>query len=157
MTEQVNHPRHYNARKDGLECIDIIRHYTFNIGCAIKYLWRAGLKTEEGKPDREKEIEDLNKALWYIEDYVSSRVGGHTDVAIDADVLYYLRSVTAYSIEEITAPYADLVAVAMYDLALVGFVYEGYVYSSIDWLQHLITAKVSIRRRIEELEKETTD
>ena len=64
--EHVNHPRHYNARPDGLECIEIVRHYTFDIGCAIKYLWRAGLKVEMGKPNREKEIEDLQKALWYI-------------------------------------------------------------------------------------------
>lgn len=40
--EQVNHPRHYNTRKDNLECINIIRHYTFDVGCAVKYLWRAG-------------------------------------------------------------------------------------------------------------------
>ena len=53
-----------------MECIDIIRHYCYDIGAAIKYLWRAGLKTEEGMTDRDKEIEDLRKAIWYINDRI---------------------------------------------------------------------------------------
>lgn len=36
------------------------------MGNAIKYLWRAGLKTEEGKTGAEKAIEDLRKAAWYV-------------------------------------------------------------------------------------------
>ena len=69
-TEQVNHPKHYNSHPNGIECIYIIRHYTCDIANAIKYLWRAGLKPDMGKEDAEKEIEDLKKALWYINDYV---------------------------------------------------------------------------------------
>lgn len=57
MTEQVNHPQHYNWRKDGIECIDIIRHYVYDIGAAIKYLWRAGKKQSQGKSERDKEID----------------------------------------------------------------------------------------------------
>ena len=68
--ESVNHPKHYNSHPSGVECIDIIRHYCYDIGAAIKYLWRAGLKTEEGMTDREKEIEDLRKAIWYINDRI---------------------------------------------------------------------------------------
>ena len=67
--EHVNHPKHYNSHPNGIECIDIIRHYVCDIANAIKYLWRAGLKPEMGKENAEKEIEDLKKALWYIEDY----------------------------------------------------------------------------------------
>jgi hypothetical protein len=67
--EHLNHPQHYNSHPNGIECIDIIRHYTCDIANAIKYCWRAGLKPEMGMEDAEKEIEDLKKALWYIEDY----------------------------------------------------------------------------------------
>ena len=68
--ESVNHPKHYNSHPSGVECIDIIRYYCYDIGAAIKYLWRAGLKTEEGMTDRDKEIEDLRKAIWYINDRI---------------------------------------------------------------------------------------
>lgn len=59
--ETVNHPRHYNAHPAKIECIDVIEHFTHNIGAAMKYLWRAGLK-----PGAER-VEDLRKAIWYIE------------------------------------------------------------------------------------------
>lgn len=62
MTEQahdnVNHPKHYTQNPSGVECIDIVEHLSFNIGNAIKYLWR-----HEDKNG----IEDLRKAVWYIE------------------------------------------------------------------------------------------
>lgn len=70
--EHVNHPSYYTSHPSGVECIDITRHYCFDIGNAIKYLWRAGLKKEEGIPDRDKEIEDLEKAIWYIKDHIES-------------------------------------------------------------------------------------
>lgn len=66
----VNHPLHYTSHPSGIECIEIARHYCFAIGNAIKYLWRAGLKKDMGKSDREKEIEDLEKAKWYIQDRI---------------------------------------------------------------------------------------
>lgn len=66
----VNHPLHYNQHPSGIECIEIARHYCFSIGNAIKYLWRAGLKQEVGKSDVTKEIEDLEKAKWYIDDHI---------------------------------------------------------------------------------------
>jgi hypothetical protein len=58
--EKVNHPSHYQ-HPTGVEAIDIIEYYNFNIGNAIKYLWRAGLKPTEPIKD------DLKKAKWYIE------------------------------------------------------------------------------------------
>ena len=67
----VNHPLHYTSHPSGIECITIARHYCFAIGNAIKYLWRAGLKKDMGKSDREKEIEDLEKAKWYIQDRIN--------------------------------------------------------------------------------------
>lgn len=68
--DSVNHPEWYTKHPSGIECIEIIRHYCFSIGNAIKYLWRAGLKKEMGLGDREKEIEDLRKAIWYINDRI---------------------------------------------------------------------------------------
>ena len=62
--DPVNHPKHYNDHPSGVECITITRHMGFNIGNAIKYLWRAGLK------DKDFEIQDLRKAIWYIEDEI---------------------------------------------------------------------------------------
>lgn len=59
MKETVNHPSHYNANPSGVECITVVEHMTFNVGNAIKYLWRAGLKGAL--------IEDLKKARWYID------------------------------------------------------------------------------------------
>ena len=60
MTEDiVNHPSHYTTYK-GLEVIDLTEQMNFNRGNAVKYICRAGLK------DPDKEIEDLQKALWYI-------------------------------------------------------------------------------------------
>jgi len=42
-----------------VECITVTEHYGFNIGNAIKYLWRAGFKSKDP-------IEDLRKAAWYV-------------------------------------------------------------------------------------------
>ena len=70
MENRVNHPDYYNSHPSGIECIDIIRYYCFDIGSAMKYLWRAGLKKEMGLDEKQKEIEDLNKAIWYIKDRI---------------------------------------------------------------------------------------
>lgn len=64
--DPVNHPSHYTSHPSGIECITITRHHDFNIGNAMKYMWRAGLKD----PSIEKEIEDLKKAVWYLNDQI---------------------------------------------------------------------------------------
>ena len=68
--DAVNHPKWYTQHPSGIECIEITRYYCFSIGSAIKYLWRAGLKQEQGMDDKEKEIQDLEKAIWYINDRI---------------------------------------------------------------------------------------
>lgn len=68
--DSVNHPSYYTSHPSGIECIEITRYYCFPIGNAIKYLWRAGLKKEMGLEDKEKEVEDLRKAIWYINDRI---------------------------------------------------------------------------------------
>lgn len=75
MIDMVNHPQHYNSDPSGVECIDIVRHRNFNVGNAIKYLWRAGLKNDADLKEGLKHIEDLRKAIFYIEDEIQ-RVAG---------------------------------------------------------------------------------
>lgn len=69
--DRVHHPAHYNLDPSGIECITIVRHRNFNIGNAIKYLWRAGLKAESGDSKIKKHIEDLRKAIFYINDEIA--------------------------------------------------------------------------------------
>ena len=68
----VNHPKHYSWLKDkcGIEVIDITRWLDFDLGNAVKYLLRAGKKTESNMSDNEKTIQDLKKAIWYIQDKI---------------------------------------------------------------------------------------
>jgi hypothetical protein len=58
VSDPVNHPKHYTEHPSGVECIQITEHMTFNLGNAVKYIWRADLKG--------KQVEDLKKAIWYI-------------------------------------------------------------------------------------------
>ncbi len=57
--ETVNHPSHYNQAR--VECIDIIEDLglNFNLGSALKYIWRAGRKDDL--------VKDLEKARWYLD------------------------------------------------------------------------------------------
>lgn len=79
--DKVNSPSHYTWLKEkcGIEVIDIIRHLNFCIGNAIKYLLRAGHKTENGYSNKQKHIEDLKKAIWYINDEIKQLENGKTD------------------------------------------------------------------------------
>ena len=61
----VNHPAHYNGHPSGIECIDVVEHMGFNVGNAVKYLWRADLKGNA--------LEDLEKARWYVQREIDKR------------------------------------------------------------------------------------
>jgi hypothetical protein len=67
--DAVNNPKHYTSDPSGIEAIQITRHRTFNVGNAIKYLWRAGLK------DSSMQIQDLEKAIFYIKDEIARLKG----------------------------------------------------------------------------------
>ena len=67
LNDPVNHLKHYTSHPSGVECITITRHMGFNLGNALKYIWRADLKGNS--------IEDLRKAIWYIEDEIKKRGG----------------------------------------------------------------------------------
>lgn len=75
-TEQVSHPSHYAWLKDlcGVEPLDICRHLDFNTGNAIKYLLRKD-KVDGNKTNTEKRIEDLHKAIFYINDEINKLNG----------------------------------------------------------------------------------
>lgn len=81
--DNVNHPKHYTSDPSGIECIDITRHRNFNVGNAIKYLWRAGLKEDKDRKLIDKQIEDLNKAVWYLVDEIH-RLGSRCTVKTDS-------------------------------------------------------------------------
>ena len=70
--DKVNHPSHYTWLKQlcGIEVIDITRHMDFDLGNVVKYVLRAGHKSEKGYSDKEKQIEDLKKAQFYINDEI---------------------------------------------------------------------------------------
>lgn len=61
----VYSPKHYTSHPSGVECIQITEHFGFNVGNAVKYLWRCGLKGDE--------VEDLEKARWYIDREIARR------------------------------------------------------------------------------------
>lgn len=67
--ERVDHPSYYQ-HPSGVECITVARWHSFNVGSALKYLWRAGLKQEQGLSNEDKQIEDLEKAVWYLKDEI---------------------------------------------------------------------------------------
>jgi len=62
MDDPVNHPAHYTSHPSGVEAIDITRHMNFNLGNAVKYVWRADLKGNS--------LQDLQKARFYIDDEI---------------------------------------------------------------------------------------
>lgn len=68
MTDNVNNPKHYNSHPSGIECITVVEHMNFNIGNAIKYLWRT---------DHKNGLEDLKKARWYIDREIQKKEKEH--------------------------------------------------------------------------------
>ena len=65
MNDPVKHPAHYTAHPSGIEAIQITEHMSFCLGNAMKYIWRADLKADA--------IEDLQKAVWYINREIERR------------------------------------------------------------------------------------
>lgn len=65
INDLVNHPPHYTAHPSGVECIQVTEHMNFCLGNAVKYIWRADLKNDA--------IEDLKKAVWYVNREIERR------------------------------------------------------------------------------------
>ena len=66
--EQVNHPSHYGGENNPYEAIKVIDSWDlgFSLGNTVKYISRAG------KKGKDKELEDLRKALWYLEHHIKT-------------------------------------------------------------------------------------
>ena len=82
--EAVNHPSHYNS--GSIEVIDIIKDQLgddglrgFDLGNALKYIMRSG------KKDPSKTVEDLKKAVWYLNHYIEFLEGSTKYVPREVD------------------------------------------------------------------------
>ena len=66
--EQVNHPQHYGGQNNPYEAIKVIDAWDlgFSLGNTVKYISRAG------KKGKDKELEDLRKALWYLQHHIET-------------------------------------------------------------------------------------
>jgi hypothetical protein len=66
--EQVNHPQHYGGENNPYEAIKVIDAWElgFSLGNTVKYISRAG------KKGKDKELEDLRKALWYLQHHIET-------------------------------------------------------------------------------------
>ena len=64
-SDMVDHPPHYNSHPSGIECIQVTEHMTFNVGNAVKYLWRVD--------EKDNPYQDLDKAIWYIQREIEKR------------------------------------------------------------------------------------
>jgi hypothetical protein len=73
--ETVNHPDHYNKHPSGVECIDVAEWFGFNLGNAVKYIWRAEHKNDA--------IEDLKKAAWYVNREIEKRLKAESVPAVE--------------------------------------------------------------------------
>ena len=64
--DPINHPSHYTSHPSGVEAITVTEHMSFNVGNAMKYLFRHGLKGSA--------LDDLRKARWYIDREIARAV-----------------------------------------------------------------------------------
>jgi hypothetical protein len=64
--EYVNHPEHYGGKENPYEVIKVIDAWElgFSLGNTVKYISRAG------KKGTDKELQDLRKALWYLQHHI---------------------------------------------------------------------------------------
>lgn len=78
--DAVEHPKHYCSHPSGIECITVTEWMGFNLGNAMKYIWRADLKNDA--------IEDLRKAAWYLNREIERRLANPVPAKPWPDVGY---------------------------------------------------------------------
>ena len=87
--DMVNHPKHYKG-KHGIEAIDVIEEFelNFHLGNAVKYVLRSGKKYDKEYDEnlglhmsdiKNRKIEDLRKAIWYLEREVNNIIADIID------------------------------------------------------------------------------
>lgn len=74
QSDPVNHPSHYTSAGPVYETINVIEAWQlgFHLGNAVKYISRAGKKSAE------TEVQDLEKARWYLDRRIQQLKGRHT-------------------------------------------------------------------------------
>ena len=87
QNDPVNHPGHYT--QGPFECIELAQHYDFCLGNAIKYVWR---HMDKGYP-----VEDLNKALWYIQHEIDTTDSEYAPAPMGAARKLFTLSATDYA------------------------------------------------------------
>jgi hemerythrin-like domain-containing protein len=131
MTENenkaVNHPSHYNATS--IEVIDVIEDWdlNFHLGNALKYVAKAGLK------DRSKEVEDLEKAIFYLERYLDNYHG-----PIDR-IIYY-----NYDLNDVLKEWIYL---TYYKQQVVSYIYKRQPKEALKHLKNAIKNLIEIESR----------
>lgn len=81
----VNNPKHYATDSSGVECIQIKRKMSANLGDSFKYCWRVGKKWDDKQ--------DLEKALWYINDAIEHDVPVWLDDGVDLETEALIQQV----------------------------------------------------------------
>lgn len=140
--EAVNHPAHYR-HPSGVECIEIIRHYICDVANAIKYLWRAGLKSEEGMTRKEKEIEDCRKAVFYLRDYMKNAAKVQRTTVAGAST-----HPSNIKCETIASCYDDDIAQAFRELWWVGLIIDGVMTRPKNEMTRIVRAIKNIEHHI---------
>jgi tetratricopeptide (TPR) repeat protein len=126
-TESVNHPSHYNATS--IEVINVIEDWdlNFHLGNALKYVARAGLK------DKSKELEDLEKAIFYLERYTDNYRG-----PIDRIIHYY------YDLDTVLKEWIYL---SYYKQQVVSYIYKRQPKDALKHLRNAIKILIELESR----------
>ena len=74
--DSVNHPKHYTSDDCGVEAIEVTSLLPACISNAVKYVWRCGKKDED--------LQELNKALWYINYSIDNDLTSFVDQLSDS-------------------------------------------------------------------------
>ena len=84
--DPVNAPKHYRSHPSGIECIEVTRQLSFDLGNSVKYVWR--------RADKGTAVQDVEKSLFYLRDartsapqslYVPSDAAELLDIVAGAD------------------------------------------------------------------------
>ncbi len=150
-TDNIN-PAHYRQHPAGCQCISVIRHYQCNVAMAIKYLWRAGLKQEQGLTSQAKMIEDLEKALWYMNDCASYLFGEKIKTCTDAEFYEDFIATTGYNPTDIVNGFDAKIQPIISRLLYTGLVVNGNLKYGENAAQYVYAAIFLLGEYIEELE-----
>lgn len=88
----VDHPKHYNTHPSAIEVIELVRGLGFDLGSAVKYVARAGQKGDA--------IQDLEKAIWYLEDAKRDDHFVRPRIETDSTIGYKWDEFVAYEPDE---------------------------------------------------------